>query len=141
MTTKAVREALAPAAVRAFLVDDSELVLKLIPLCLALDDRTGSSAVRRRRAEEAFDEIAAVRPDLIIADVRLPGMDGVAMATEIRHENPDIRIILISIERLTMQLPPQARCADAFVSKKDLVNELVPTIRMLFPKVFPQRAE
>ena len=138
MTTKAVRK-LAPAAVRAFVVDDSELVLKLIPLCLALDRvRIVGMA---RSAEEAFDEIAAVRPDLIIADVRLPGMDGVAMATEIRHENPDIRIILISIEKLTTQLPPQARCADAFVSKKDLVNELVPTIRMLFPKVFPLRAE
>ena len=72
MPSKAPRVRLA-APIRAFLVDDSELVLKLVPLCLALD---GVRIVgMARSAEEAFSEIAAVRPDLIIADVRLPGMD------------------------------------------------------------------
>jgi CheY-like chemotaxis protein len=124
----------AAPTVRAFLVDDSELVLKLVPLCLELD---GVRIVgMTRSAEDAFSEIAAVRPDLIIADVCLPGMDGVEMAMEIRAENPDIKIILISIDKLKTKLPPQKQCADAFIAKANLVAELGPMIRLLFPKAF-----
>ena len=133
MTTKAVRQ---PAPVRAFLIDDSELVLKLIPLCLALERvRIVGMA---RSAEEALPEIAAVRPDLIIADVRLPGMDGITMAMAIREEDPEPRIILISVDKLGTPLPPRRQCADAFVAKGNLADELASTIRLLFPKVFPR---
>jgi DNA-binding NarL/FixJ family response regulator len=136
VSTKAARRR-AFAPVRAFLVDDSELILRLVPLCLALDRvRIVGMA---RSAEEAFPEIAAVRPDLIIADVRLPGLDGVAMAMDIREEDPEIKIILISIDKLGQPLPPQQHCADAFIAKSNLVDELAPTIRLLFPRAFGAR--
>lgn len=131
MTTKAVRQ---PAPIRAFLVDDSELVLKLVPLCLALErvKIVGTA----KSAEEAFPEIAVLRPDLIIADIRLPGIDGISLAMEVRGEDPDTRIILISVDKVRESLPPRRQCADAFVAKADLADELASTIRLLFPKVF-----
>jgi len=131
VTTKAVRQ---PAPIRAFLVDDSELVLKLVPLCLALErvKIVGTA----KSAEEAFPEIAVLRPDLIIADIRLPGIDGISLAMEVRGEDPDTRIILISVDKVRESLPPRRKCADAFVAKADLADELASTIRLLFPKVF-----
>jgi len=131
VTTKAVRQ---PAPIRAFLVDDSELVLKLVPLCLALErvKIVGTA----KSAEEAFPEIAVLRPDLIIADIRLPGIDGISLAMEVRGEDPDTRIILISVDKVRESLPPRRQCADAFVAKADLADELASTIRLLFPKVF-----
>jgi DNA-binding NarL/FixJ family response regulator len=62
-------------------------------------------------------EIEAMRPDLVIADVCLPEMDGVTMATELRRVNPHARIILISVDKLRTPLPPRHQCADAFVAK------------------------
>ena len=56
------------------------------------------------------------------------------MAMEIREEEPGIKIILISIDKLESPLPPQKYCADAFIAKTNLVEDLAPTIRMLFPK-------
>jgi DNA-binding NarL/FixJ family response regulator len=89
-----------------------------------------------RSAEEALPEIEAMRPDLVIADVCLPGADGVTMATELRAANPEQRIILISVDKLRTPLPPRRQCADAFVAKLDLASQLAPTVRLLFPKIF-----
>jgi DNA-binding NarL/FixJ family response regulator len=134
VTTKAARQ-LAP--VRIFLVDDSELILRLVPLCLSME-RVKIIGMARS-AEEALPEIEAMRPDLVIADVCLPEMDGVTMATELRRVNPQARIILISVDKLRTPLPPRHQCADAFVAKLDLADELAPTVRLLFPKVLARR--
>jgi len=131
VTTKAVRK---PAPIRIFLVDDSELILRLVPLCLSME-RVKIIGMAKN-AEDALEEIEATRPDLVIADVCLPGMDGVTMATELRRVDPQARIILISVDKLRSPLPPRQQCADAFVAKLDLAEDLAPTIRLLFPKIF-----
>jgi two-component system response regulator DesR len=134
VTTKAARQF---APLRIFLVDDSELILRLVPLCLGME-RVKIIGVARS-AEEALPEIEAMRPDLVIADVCLPGVDGVTMATELRAANPEQRIILISVDKLRTPLPPRRQCADAFVAKLDLASQLAPTVRLLFPKIFARK--
>ena len=46
--------------------------------------------------EEALAFIAARRPSLVITDVILPGMDGIALAKTIRMSYPTCRILLFS---------------------------------------------
>ncbi|MDB6082237.1 MAG: hypothetical protein JWN43_118 [Gammaproteobacteria bacterium] len=80
-----------------------------MPQILVIDDETfvreaiqrvlGSSAITVISAATADAGLAILREspiDLIIIDVILPGMDGVAAIREIRRTHPQVRIIAMS---------------------------------------------
>jgi len=47
-------------------------------------------------AEEAILESALTRPDLLVADIRLPGISGLELVRKIRKRYPDLKVILIT---------------------------------------------
>lgn len=65
--------------------------------------------------EAAYDGITALaqcesmRPDLVITDVIMPGMDGITMAIKIRKLFPECRILLFSGQASTAGLLEEAR--------------------------------
>lgn len=78
---------------RILIIDDEPFVRE------ALQRVLGSPDVTVTGAADAGAGLAALRsspPDLVIIDVVLPGMDGVAAIKEIRRDYPALRIIAIS---------------------------------------------
>ncbi len=71
--------------------------------------------------EEALRAVEEVRPDLVLLDVRMPGMGGAEAARRIVGEHPQVRVVLMSVaaDAETVQHPPAA----AFVRKQDLRPE------------------
>jgi len=63
------------------IVEDNERNLKLLRDVLGV---RGYSTIEARSAEEALDRIRADRPHLVLMDIQLPGMDGVAALRELR---------------------------------------------------------
>lgn len=47
-------------------------------------------------AEEALAGIEDTRPDLVLLDVNLPGMDGVQASRRLRERHPEIVVVLLS---------------------------------------------
>ena len=45
---------------------------------------------------EACDRIAQLQPQIVITDIRMPGMDGLSLAARIAEDYPRIRVIIIS---------------------------------------------
>jgi two-component system invasion response regulator UvrY len=70
--------------------------------------------------EEAIELVKAVRPQLALVDVRMPGMDGIETARRLRAADPDLVIVLISLED-PASIPPTAADSGAatFVPKQD----------------------
>ncbi len=74
---------------KILLVEDNPVNLRLAEFLLRSQGYQVRSATT---AQEAFDTIKAERPDLILMDVQLPGMDGLE-ATKKLKEDPTTRDI------------------------------------------------
>jgi DNA-binding NarL/FixJ family response regulator len=64
-----------PAPIRVLVVDDQELVR--LGFCVILDAADGITVVgEAANGEAAVSGVAAHRPDVVLMDIRMPGMDG-----------------------------------------------------------------
>lgn len=76
-------------------VDDDPGILLLLGLRLKA---AGYEVVTAQSGEEALAQIARSRPDLVISDLRMPGMDGMALFEHIRSTDPDLPFIMITAD-------------------------------------------
>ena len=44
-----------------------------------------------------MEAVARLAPDVTVADIAMPGLDGIQAATVIRRHNPDARIVLVTV--------------------------------------------
>jgi len=81
---------------RVLIVDDEEA--SLIYLRSIIDNYCPGFCVLREAHDgaDALMMLGEEEPDVLITDVRMPGMDGVALAKEARRMYPDITILMIS---------------------------------------------
>jgi len=115
---------------------------------IADDSRTALlSACRYLNSEEGFDIVATAasglqllyqverhHPDLVLADLSMPGISGLQAATKLRKAFPELRIIVFS-ELSGLSLRDEClRCgADSFVEKSQMPEKLMEEIHKLFP--------
>lgn len=76
-------------------VDDEPLILKSLERFFSRSD-VGFRGVTSALA--ALELLAERRPDVLVTDYRMPGMDGLALAWRVRVTWPDLRIIVASAE-------------------------------------------
>jgi DNA-binding NarL/FixJ family response regulator len=81
--------------IRVLLVDDQTLVRQGIQLLLEIeaDIQVVGQAVNGR---EALRLVEALQPDVVLMDVRMPEMDGVAATREISARFPDTGVIILT---------------------------------------------
>jgi two-component system invasion response regulator UvrY len=70
---------------------------------------------------EALELAAVLHPDLVLVDVRMPGMDGIETARRLAEVEPQAVVILISVDEVP-ELPAQIAevGAAAYLRKQDL---------------------
>jgi len=79
---------------RVLVVDDEPLVLDAVALML---EELGCETVQARSGTDALGKIAQDQTiDVLIADINMPGLDGLSLATRARSFRPDLPIILIT---------------------------------------------
>jgi DNA-binding NtrC family response regulator len=80
---------------RVLIVDDDPALLQALPQALQL--RMAEVTVDTAdSAAAALDRIAARDYDAIVTDIKMPGMDGLALLAEIRRRQPDTPILIIT---------------------------------------------
>jgi response regulator RpfG family c-di-GMP phosphodiesterase len=77
--------------VRVLCVDDEAIVLRLMSRLL---ERLGFEVTTATGPLEALSVFEAERFDLIVTDIRMPGIDGHAFLAEIRARDPEVPVIV-----------------------------------------------
>lgn len=117
--------------IKVLLVDDHAVVR--VGLRLLLDTEPDLTTVG-----EAADGLDAVRlshdlhPDVVLMDLHLPGMDGVAATQQITAELPDVRVLALSTFDLEEHVVAALRArASGFLPKDVSPEELIEGIRIV----------
>ncbi len=82
-------------SIRVFIADDHLIVREGIKALLATEDGIdviGDAGDGRR----AVDEVARLKPDVILMDLLMPGMDGIEAIGLIKDDQPDARILVLT---------------------------------------------
>jgi two-component system response regulator GlrR len=78
---------------RILVVDDDADMLRLLSMRL---QAAGYSVAAVASAEAALAQLAVERPQLVLSDVRLPGLDGLGLFEDIRRQHPSLPVILLT---------------------------------------------
>src|SRR5690554_1721 len=85
--------------VRVLIVDDHPVVREGLTGMLA-GKRTGGMDIdvvgEAADGEEAVSLFRRLRPDVVLMDLRMPGMDGVEAIEQILSETPEARILVLT---------------------------------------------
>lgn len=74
---------------KVLVIEDNEQNLYLMNFIL---DKNGFEVIEARDGQEGIDIACSIKPDLILLDIQLPGMDGYEVARRLR-ENPEIKSV------------------------------------------------
>jgi excisionase family DNA binding protein len=110
----------------ALVVDDDGDIRRLIGFYLEQD---GYRVALARNGRDALDSARQETPDVVLLDLRMPGMSGAEVLSELRVVNPDLPVIIVTgypdSERVAeaMRYPPVMLLAKP-VNKEELLRSV-----------------
>jgi DNA-binding NarL/FixJ family response regulator len=81
--------------IRLLLVDDQSLIRRGLKALLKLDEAL-LVVGEAENGQEAIVQVEALQPDVVLMDVRMPIMDGVAATKEICQRFPQIKVLVLT---------------------------------------------
>jgi DNA-binding NarL/FixJ family response regulator len=119
----------APKPIRIALVDDHPLLRQGIAALLA-DQADLQLVGQASNGLEAIEQFRLHRPDVMLMDLQMPGMNGIDAMSAIRGEFPDARFVVLTTYTGDVQIVRALKAgAREYLLKSLLHRELLETIR------------
>lgn len=118
--------------IRVLVVDDHDLVRAGITRMLA--DMDGLKVVGQAESgEEALKKARELKPDVVLMDVKMPGIGGLEATRKLSRSNPDIRVIAVTVCE-DDPFPTRLLQAGAagYLTKGAALEEMIQAIRLVF---------
>ena len=117
------------APTRVFVVDDEPLVRRTLKQILASYPDL-QLVCEAANGEEAIAAVARLQPDIVVMDIRMPALDGIAAARQIRATAPHVKIIGLSEHATGFNTDAMERAGAVGVYLKSMaLEELYPAIK------------
>ena len=82
--------------IKIFLVEDEIIIREAIHKMIPWESYGFEFAGEAKDGEMALPAIRSIRPDVLITDIKMPFMDGLALSKLVLKELPDTKIIIVS---------------------------------------------
>jgi DNA-binding NarL/FixJ family response regulator len=81
--------------IRIVVCDDQEIVCQGLRTILSKDEQIEVVAVAHD-GQEALDRVKEFQPDLVLMDLKMPGMNGIQATQRIRQSYPQIKVLILT---------------------------------------------
>jgi DNA-binding NarL/FixJ family response regulator len=118
--------------IRVLIVDDHAVVRQGLQSLLA-DDAAVHLVGEAGDGQTALRLVESVRPDVVLLDIRMPGMDGLEVTRRLRDAHPEVRIIILTTYAEDEYLVEALRAgAQGYLLKSILYEDLARAIRDVY---------
>ena len=117
------------SSARVLVVDDEPNITDLVALALRYE---GFDVQKAGNGRAALTAVAQFKPDLVILDVMLPGLDGLEVCRRLRLASPQLPILLLTArDRVPDRVAGLDAGADDYLVKPFAFDELLARVRAL----------
>lgn len=116
---------------RVLVVDDDPQVLRLMRVNLELE---GYDVVSAPDGEEALEAVVSERPDVVVCDVMMPGVDGLTVLRNLRANPKTSKIPFVVVSAKAQRADVKAALdmgADRYITKPFDPQELLDAVEHL----------
>ncbi|MGY6018481.1 response regulator [Streptomyces spinosirectus] len=118
-------------AVRVLLVDDQELIRTALSMVMA-DIEDVDVAGEAGTGEEAVRLAAELAPDVVVMDIRMPGMDGIEATRRITEAEPGARVVVLTTFDDDAYVYGALRAgASGFLVKDMALDDIIAAVRVV----------
>jgi two-component system OmpR family response regulator len=116
-----------PPEARLLVVDDEPNIVELLSASLRF---SGFEVTTAQSGREALDLVPKVRPDLVVLDVMMPGMDGFSVVKQLRGNGVQVPVLFLTARDATEdRVAGLTLGGDDYVTKPFSLEEVVARIR------------
>jgi len=124
--------------IRVIIADD-EAIIRL-DLKEILEDAGFSVIAETGRGDEAVSLVESHKPDLVILDIKMPGMDGIAAASQITATSETAVLLLTAFSQRNLIQEARDAGVAAYLVKPFRRAELIPAIEGVLERAREERA-
>jgi len=130
--TSTADEEVSVRPIRLLLADDHALVLQAVRF--ALEPNPEIEIVGEARSgSEVLPRIGETRPDLLLLDIRMPGIDGLQLLDRLQQQYPETKVVILSgLDDPEVAAEAIRRGAKAFLGKGIDPADIAPVLRQVF---------
>ena len=113
--------------IRVLLVDDDDLMRAGLKAVLSSDE-TVEVVGEAGNGRAALERVRTLRPDLVLMDVRMPDLDGIAATREVLAGSPDVKVVILTTFEQddyifgALHARPRASCSNEPARKSSLLR-------------------
>ncbi len=116
--------------VRILIIDDNQDTITMVKKILAAE---GAELFDATDGEQGICLIQSLKPDLVLLDVMMPGMDGFEVCRRIKNDPESVNVLVIMISAIrtdpSQQVGGLAAGADGYITLPMPMNEMLARIR------------
>lgn len=116
---------------KLFIVDDDPLILKSLAATLSREEEISVEALAEN-GERAVSLCAQNPPDVILMDIRMPGMDGIQATHILKKQFPHLKIVMLTTfqDKGNIQSALKAG-AEGYLLKTDRLSDMAGKLRLV----------
>ncbi|MDZ7847519.1 MAG: sigma-54 dependent transcriptional regulator [Owenweeksia sp.] len=117
------------------LIIEDEAAIRNVLKNILTDENKDFAIAEAENGKEGLDALASDSIDLVLCDIKMPGMDGLEVLDRIQEKHPDTAVIMISGHGdLETAVDSMKKGAYDYISKPPDLNRLLSTVRNALDK-------